>query len=422
MNDSSLLDIFSQPIISYVASAIAVFVLFDAAIRLWTERHRLTKDELNSDDLNFASRLALFLALPLSVLLDLRVTEIVASYLGTQITDVTYGFIWYNANLKNLFLSLKDPYLLLTLFAGSLSQIMLALSLLPTLSFRPHPFFSAVVGYFVIFLLGLNLLVDPLLSLAGSGPPRFEYLSYLLFQNKHSSFAFILAAGYCLMLTAYLSVLCSSRCRLWFSSLVKPLVTEQLKEHLALRNGEKNPSNLALLHCGILYLRAGLSKKVRAILKEMEKESTLSLEINLLEGLFTYQRHNFKKARKHFELASQAPWLEAEKEDLELKAKLLAAAACSAFAQNDVQASLNLADRALEFDNNCIVARMVKVDAYLKKQDKDACQQEILIAMHIGLEFDLKDKVPISTDEALSLLETINSRKDKISQYSIREL
>ncbi|MBS1996326.1 MAG: hypothetical protein JSS86_08460, partial [Cyanobacteria bacterium SZAS LIN-2] len=90
--------------------------------------------------------------------------------------------------------------------------------------------------------------------------------------------------------------------------------------------------------------------------------------------------------------------------DGELKASLLAAAACCAYAQEDIEGSLDLCERALEFEDACLTARMVKVDAYLAKGKKEQAAQEIMVAMHLGLDFDLKDKVPVDADRVFELM------------------
>ena len=49
---------------------------------------------------------------------------------------------------------------------------------------------------------------------------------------------------------------------------------------------------------------------------------------------------------------------------------------------------------------------MVKVDVYLAQGKKEQAAQEIFVAMHLGLEFDLKDKIPIDSEKALIYLRT----------------
>lgn len=387
-------------IFAYLTSAVAIFVLGDCLIKLYTERHRLIKEELNNDDLIYATKLAFFIALPLVAFIDLRTTEIFASYLGAQVTGVTYGFIWFNADLSDIFASIKEPYLLPVLFAGSLTQIALALVLLPTLLFRPHPLLSAVVAYLAVFLLGYNLLADPFLGLIGQGVPRFAYLAHRLMHSPDAISIYI-ASFYAISALIYVATLKSNRVRLWFSGLTKPALAQKLKIILKDARAQADGANhdLRLINMGLLYLRAGMNSRVRGILKEMKTDPDLALEYGLLDGLMAFNKQRYSKARKCFDAA------QALAVGTALKSRLLAAAACSAYAAGDTKAAFELADRSIEFDDTCIVARMVKVDVYLSRQNKEACAQEIMVAMHMGLELDLKDKVPISIDEALALID-----------------
>lgn len=47
---------------------------------------------------------------------------------------------------------------------------------------------------------------------------------------------------------------------------------------------------------------------------------------------------------------------------------------------------------------------MVKVDAYLAQGKKEQAAQEIMQAMRLGLNFDLKDKIPLDIDLAYKRL------------------
>jgi hypothetical protein len=108
----------------------------DTSIRLWTERHRLTKETLNDDDRAFAWRLVLFLVLPFLILIDWRAGDIPAlhSYAG---------------------------------FAGEILQVLFALVLIPALVMRPHPFLATFLGYTIVFTLGLNFILQPIMILSG---------------------------------------------------------------------------------------------------------------------------------------------------------------------------------------------------------------------------------------------------------------
>ena len=95
----------------------------------------------------------------------------------------------------------------------------------------------------------------------------------------------------------------------------------------------------------------------------------------------------------------------------ELKASLLSAAACSAFAENDLIGALNLCERALEFDDGCVVARMVKVDVFLRQGKKEQAGDEIMVAMHMGLDLDLENKIPLQLENAYNMLVAMEETK-----------
>jgi hypothetical protein len=100
--------------------ALAVMLAADTSIRLWTERHRLTKETLNDDDRAFAWRLVLFLVLPFLILIDWRAADI----------PVLHSYSGY---------------------AGEILQILFALVLIPALVMRPHPFLATFLGYTIVF-------------------------------------------------------------------------------------------------------------------------------------------------------------------------------------------------------------------------------------------------------------------------------
>jgi hypothetical protein len=84
-----------------------------------------------------------------------------------------------------------------------------------------------------------------------------------------------------------------------------------------------------------------------------------------------------------------------------LRATFLSAAACAAYAQGDIHGSINLSDRALEFDSDSIVARMVKVDAYLRLGKREQAGEEVLAALRLGSDFELECKVPLDAELTL---------------------
>jgi tetratricopeptide (TPR) repeat protein len=109
-----------------------------------------------------------------------------------------------------------------------------------------------------------------------------------------------------------------------------------------------------------------------------------------------YRRRQYKKARKAFEQAAAFGPLTDQ-----LRSTFFAAAACSAFAEGDTHGSINLSERSLEFDDNALLARMVKVDAFLRLGKKEAAGEEVLSALRQGLDFELEDKVPLDPEITL---------------------
>ena len=53
---------------------------------------------------------------------------------------------------------------------------------------------------------------------------------------------------------------------------------------------------------------------------------------------------------------------------------------------------------------------MVRVDAYLAQGKKEQAAQEIMIAMHLGLDFDLKDNVPLDSEKAYGEIVALTGR------------
>ncbi len=58
-----------------------------------------------------------------------------------------------------------------------------------------------------------------------------------------------------------------------------------------------------------------------------------------------------------------------------------------------------------------MVARMVKVDAYLKLGRKEQAAEEILVAMHSGMPLDLENKVPLDMDRTFESIVLVEETK-----------
>jgi tetratricopeptide (TPR) repeat protein len=395
-------ELFSHQFFSWCAAALAVIVSLDTVIRLWTERHRLVKDELNDEDRSFAWRLVIFVVLPLLTLIDLRATDIAANMAGGYLSHPTYGFVWYHATLQGL-THAAPATVAFVYVAGAFAQIVFALLLIPALFFRPHPFLATFLGYTVAFTLGLNLLMDPVLSLAGLGLPRWAEILKLGMADPQAAYWPIVAQS--ALTGLYLFFISSSAVRLWFSDLTRPQISQELRHCLErFQTGLKARDLTAslCLQLGLLYVRAGLTRQGHKVLKQMKSLYPASICTSFLRAMLAFQERKYKDARQAFVFTSDF-----QRVDGELKASLLAAAACSAYAQGDTEGSLDLCERALEFEDACLTARLVKVDACLAKGKKEQAAQEIMVAMHLGLNFDLKDKVPVDADQVFYLLTMI---------------
>jgi len=392
-------ELFSHQFFSWCAAGIAVIISLDTVVRLWAERHRLVKDELNDEDRAFVWRLVVFVVLPFLTLIDMRATEVAASWAGGYLANPAYGFIWYHGSLHGL--SQAGPAIVALVYtAGAMAQILFALLLLPALFFRPHPFFATFLGYSVAFTLALNLLMDPILSMAGLGLPRWAEILKLGMADPQA--VYLPVALQCGLTGLYLFFITSSAVRLWFSDLTRPQISLELRqclERFETSLADKELNDNLYLELGLLYVRAGLTRQASKVLKQMQAAYPVSICTCFLKAMLAFQERKYKDARLAFVHASNFAGVEGE-----LRASLLAAAACSAYAQQDIEGSLDLCERALEFEDACLTARLVKVDAYLAKGKKEQAAQEIMVAMHLGLDFDLKDKVPVDSDRVFELM------------------
>ena len=393
----------------WCVTGMTALVALNTVWRLWTERERLATEDLTDDDRAFAWRIVIFLIFPLFTFVDLRTTFVACELLGGYVKTWSYGLLWFNAVPAGL----PSPERLIpAMFAGAVVESMLALLLLPALLFRPHPFLATLIGYTVAFVLGLNLIADPILSLVGLGGPRWELVfTAATGQQKWVLFSILgVGAG------AYVALMLSQRVRLWFSGLARPLASDDLK--IALYEWRATPGNAALAcRVGLLYQRAGLRRRAASQLKKIRRDHPGSIYAYFLEGVLSYRQRSYKGARKAFLMTSEFPGV-----DGNLKASLLAASACAAFADGDPIGALNLCERALEFDDGSLVARMVKVDVFLRQGKKEEAGEEILLAMRRGLTLDLEKKVPLDVDksfEAITRLES-NSLRPLVNELELK--
>jgi hypothetical protein len=191
---------------------------------------------------------------------------------------------------------------------------------------------------------------------------------------------------------------------LWFSGLSRPNVSDELKKALSEWRTRPNSARL-ICRVGLLYDRAGLRRRAKCQLSKLKGSHPDTLYFCFLDAVLSYRLRNYRAARQAFHQSSEFPGV-----DGQLKASLLAASACSAFAQGDIIGALNLSEHALEFDDACLVARMVKVDVFLRQGKKEQAGEEILFAMKRGLNLDLENKVPLDLDRAFESIARLEDR------------
>lgn len=399
MNPLSAFSQITPDFLPWCLSAATIALALDTVLRLVRAKERLLSDAIEDEDRALAWKCVLFILLPFLTWIDMRATEVVASYFGAYLDKPVYGLVWYEGQLKGLSAVSDINSLLIIVFAGVLAQLALAMCLVPTLLFRPHPFVATLIGYGITFTFALNLIFEPLLAFTGMGTslgsPRLSLTTRLAFQD-----------GYILPLVVQISaallfvaIIKSSLVKTCFAALTRPKVTRQLTLCIKDWKQKENQNPQTCLKLGLLYIKAGLLGKARTMLKVLDKANNQSDESTMLRALYKFHRRKYKESRLAFEKLA-----ESKANDYDLKSQFFAAASCAAFAEHNVTAALNLADQALEFENSCLVARMVKVDAYLAQGKKEQAAQEIMQAMRLGLNFDLKDKIPLDIDLAYKRL------------------
>lgn len=359
---------------------------------LWSILRRpavLIKDALNDEDRMLVWKLVLFLILPALVFLDLRTTNVIAESLGGCLSNIHYGVLWYHAEPQGIS---QGPLLLAVLFAGVVAQLLFAICLLPALCFRPHPFLATAVGYTFVLIFAINLVVDPLLGFAGIGSSKW----HLAMQAVSPVQLTIVLALYTVVSVCFLLIIRSRAVRLWFAERSRPLVAEQLR--IAFSEAKANPeSHFLICRIGLLLEKAGLHRQAAREMERLRQHSSDSLYLPFLAGYLYYRNREYKRAKKAFIQASNFPNISDD-----LRSEFLGAAACAAFAKGNVTNALDLAEASLEFNDNNLVSRMVKVDVYLKLGKREPAAEEVVEAVRRGLDFDLSDRIPLDTDSVLS--------------------
>ncbi len=376
-------------------TAIAAFVSLDSLRRLYIERHRFGKEDLNDYDQSFAWRIVIFLVYPLLNLLALWVSITACQWFGGYVKSLSYGLLWYQV-IPGELSSRTD--LIPVLFSGEIAQVLLVLFTLPALFFRPHPFLAMLLTYSCAFVLGVNFIADPLLSTFGFGSAHWQMaIAYAGRQEL-----MVLAIIHFVLAALYLFVLNNQTIQMLFAHLIRPLAVEKLQKALTEHKAEsKNESSLASVsNLIMLYETAGFRRQADKELQNIKKSYGQDLNINFVEAYLSYRRHKYQQACTLFVSAADA----CSPGSNELKSMLLAAAACCAHASRQYEAALNLVERALEFDHHCSLARMIKMDVLLRQGKDHKAAEELKTAMWTGFSHNLEQSIPIDWQRALSLI------------------
>lgn len=389
-----------------IVTIITAFISLDTLRRLYVDRHRFAKEDLNDFDLAFIWRIVIFLIYPLLNLIALWVSVIACERAGGYVKSMTYGLLWYQVIPDELS---SRSYLIPTLFSGEMVQVALVLVLLVSLIFRPHPFLAMLITYTCVFVLSVNLIVDPILSIFGFGSAHWQ-IALLAATPKELS-ALILAH----FLLGALLILCinNSFVQKIFAELIKPVAMEKLKRALLEKQTGENNDLVASCNLVILYENTGLGRQANKQLKELKQIGKNSLLPRFVEAFLNYKRRNYKKALTLFLALGEETSI-----NNELKSMFLAAAAYSAHATRDVNQALNLVERALEFDNDCLIARMIKIDIYIKQGNEEKAANEIRLSLKNGLDENIEEQIPIDWQKAISLIHDVDSCNKENSQSS----
>ncbi|MBX9687868.1 MAG: hypothetical protein K2X27_14275 [Candidatus Obscuribacterales bacterium] len=381
-----------------ILSAVVLAIAAGTIVELWKQRHGLLSDEVGEEFRSLSWRVVIFLIFPFVVWMDLRASILATEFLGGWVKDWHYGLLWFSAIPRSL---PSADLLLPALFAGVLVQFLLALCLVPSLFFRPHPFLASVITQTISLILASNLILDPLLGVAGAGSSRWQ-IAYA--SAPRDGLLLILALYLCASLL-FLFAAKSKTIRIWLAELTSPALAEQLRIAISEAKFDRN-NQYQCCRLAILFDKAGMKSNAAKELQHLSKIAEGSIYLPFLEGLLSYKKRHYKKSRRAFEAAASFRDLNET-----LRATFFSAAACAAYADEDTEGSLNLCDRALEFDDKSLVARMVKVDAYLRLGKKEEAGEEVLAAIQRGLDCDVEDKIPM--DPELTLRQIFRYQKSE---------
>ncbi len=383
-------------------TAITALISLDTLRRLYVDRHRFLKEDLNDYDLAFVWRIVIFLIYPLLNLLALAVSVIVCQNFGGYVKSLSYGLLWYQMVPDELS---SRIYLMPTLFSGELAQTLFVLLLLFALLFRPHPFLAIVLTYSCTFVLSINLIVDPLLSILGFGSSHWQMAINQGTRHELTSLVII----HSVLAALFIILAHNETVQKLFAELIRPVAMKKLKE--ALIDGKDKADALTLCNLIMLYEGAGLPQQASARLNALRRKYPQALLTSFSEAYLCYRRRNFQRAFRLFQFLADS------NADMgnELRGMLLAAAACCAHADRDYATALNLVDRALEFDHHCSMARMIKIDVFLKQGKEENAAQELHTAISAGLDQDIEQNVPIEWQRVIKLIAHVDTCNEEAS-------
>jgi tetratricopeptide (TPR) repeat protein len=387
-----------------IVTAITAFISLDTMRRLYVDRHRFSKEDLNDYDLAFVWRIVIFLIYPLLNLFSMWVTVIVCQCFGGYVQNMSYGLLWYQVIPDELS---SRTYLIPTLFAGELAQTALVLVLLLALLFRPHPFLAMLITYVCTFVLSINLIVDPILSLLGFGSAHWQ----IAMSQGSKEELFILLFSHFALAIIFVALVNSEIIQKAFAELIRPVAMARLKTAIAQIQSKRNL--VSLCNLVILYEAAGLTRQASKKMKEIKANNSNALLARFIEAYLSYKRRNFKQALKLFLTLADHLALNSE-----LKSMLLSAAACSTHAMRDFPRTADLIERALEFDYHNALARMLKIDICLKQGNEEKAALEFQLSSSNGLDQNVDPEIPIDWQKAVSLICDVDTCNEENSDHS----
>jgi tetratricopeptide (TPR) repeat protein len=405
----------------WTVSAIAAFLAVATLARLAIKPARIFQEELGEYDRAMIWQIVLFIIFPALNLLSLKATFAAIDYFGGSVQDWSFGMLWADCTPQGI----SNPDALACVYlAGPCVQLLFALALAPALLFRPHPFIVCLISYTMCFTFALNLLLDPAMCAMGIGGLSWR-VAYRFFSEpaKLYLFAFNITAA-----LTFLAIFRSVSIRSLFARLTRPVAYSALEIAKAQAQAFPHSAQLAC-RLTLAYEQAGLSRQAYKQLKLLAKKFPDTLWLPFLRGYLAYKKTNYKAAFKAFAEASETPLAQGR-----LRSYFLAAQACSAFAQGKKVEALNLAERALEFDDHAFVARMVKVDVFLADGKKDQAANEVLQFLSKGFgtrdfltkdidgqESELKGKIPLDVEKTIDeIARAEDAMKEKLSRQLSR--